>query len=190
MCSIYGHVRKFRPYVLKFMHQNNIFSGKTALFHAINTHNVSAVMLLIKQSCDVNKTSYVAYHRDNQLLSCVEPPLITAVRVGCHEVIQLLLAFGAKVRHRMGIYIHEQECIPVGCVPSAAVSVCLSACWNTSPWAWTPPDLGLETLTPPPSLDLGPPHLPPGYGPGDPPPVNRMTDTCKNITLANFVCGR
>ena len=60
-------------------------------------------MLLIKQSCDVNKASYVAYHRDNQLLSCVEPPLITAVRVGCHEVIQLLLAFGAKVRHRMGI---------------------------------------------------------------------------------------
>ena len=56
-------------------------------------------MLLIKQSCDVNKASYVAYHRDNQLLSCVEPPLITAVRVGCHEVIQLLLAFGAKVRH-------------------------------------------------------------------------------------------
>ena len=106
MCSIYGHVRKFRPYILKFMYRNNIFSGKTALFHAINTHNVSAVMLLIKQSCDVNKASYVAYHRDNQLLSCVEPPLITAVRVGCHEVIQLLLAFGAKVRHRMGIYIH------------------------------------------------------------------------------------
>ena len=23
-----------------------------------------------------------------------------------------------------------------------------------------------------------------------PPPVDRMTDTCKNITFANFVCGR
>ncbi len=73
-------------------------SGKTALFHAINTHNVAAVMLLLKQSCDVNKASYVAYHRDNQLLSCVEPPLITAVRVGCREVIQLLLTCGARVR--------------------------------------------------------------------------------------------
>ena len=25
---------------------------------------------------------------------------------------------------------------------------------------------------------------------GRPPPVNRMTDRCKNITFANFVCGR
>ena len=30
-----------------------------------------------------------------------------------------------------------------------------------------------------------------GTCPGNPPPtVDRMTDTCKNITLANFVCGR
>ena len=27
-----------------------------------------------------------------------------------------------------------------------------------------------------------------GQTPG--PPVNRMTDRCKNITFANFVCGR
>ena len=44
----------------------------------------------------------------------------------------------------------KQECIPVGCVPPAAVavcwgSVCLSACWDTPPspqvWAWTPAPL-------------------------------------------------
>ena len=88
----------------------------------------------------------------------------------------------------------KKECIPVGCVPPAAVAicfcgeggVCLSACWDT------PPGVGLESPTP-------------GCGPGDPlsetpqpppqvwawrPPVDRMTDTCKNITFANFVCGR
>ena len=47
-----------------------------------------------------------------------------------------------------------QECIPVGCVPPAAVAVCwggvcLSACWDT------PPGVGLET--------------PPQCGPGDTP---------------------
>ena len=32
-------------------------------------------------------------------------------------------------------------------------------------------------------------QTPPPPGPGTP-PVDRMTDTCKNITFANFVCGR
>ena len=38
--------------------------------------------------------------------------------------------------------------------------------------------------------------LPPGVSAipacteADPPPVNRMTDRCKDITFANFVCGR
>ena len=59
----------------------------------------------------------------------------------------------------------KQECIPVGCVPPAAVAicwgVCLSACWDT-----------------PPSVDLEPPGYgprdSPGCGPGDPParPLN------------------
>ena len=56
-------------------------------------------------------------------------------------------------------------------------------------------------------LPTRPPTPPPGYGSGDPPPsqtpqpppwlwvwrhptVNRMTDTCKNITFTNFVCRR
>ena len=42
----------------------------------------------------------------------------------------------------------KQECIPVGCVPPAAVAVwwgvCLSACWETSPprcWPGDPPPM-------------------------------------------------
>ena len=59
---------------------------------------------------------------------------------------------------------HEEECIPVGCVPSAAVAVCwgvcLSACVLCGPgppqaWAWRPP--------------WPDPQPSPGYGPGDPP---------------------
>ena len=75
-----------------------------------------------------------------------------------------------------------------------------------------PPGLGLDT---PLGLGLGPPTTPsaqapnhtPGYGPAHPParppptsplglglgipptPVDRMTDTRKNITFANFVRG-
>ena len=56
----------------------------------------------------------------------------------------------------------KQECIPVGCVPPAAVAVhrgvCLSACWDTHPpWCWPgdPPGCG--------------PGVPPRCGPGDPP---------------------
>ena len=97
--------------------------------------------------------------------------------------------------------ISQQECIPVGCVPSAAVAACLggvylNACWDTHtphlgldpPWVWTwrpppsqtatphlPTGMGLKTLR-----DL---QSPPGMGLETPPP-NRMTDTCKNITFA------
>ena len=57
---------------------------------------------------------------------------------------------------------------------------------------YTPLHLGLAPL--PPGLGLETParplNLPAGYGPGDPHPVNRMIDTCKNITFANFDCGR
>ena len=44
----------------------------------------------------------------------------------------------------------------------------------------------------PPSVDLDPPlNLHPWPGPRHPTPtVDRMTDTCKNITCENFVCGR
>ena len=83
-------------------------------------------------------------------------------------------------------------------------------------WAWTPPGVGLDThpntppgcgpghplvsvWTPqpdPPTSPLGlgldtplarPPNLPLGLGQDTPPPLDRMTDRCKNITFANFV---
>ena len=71
------------------------------------------------------------------------------------------------------VSVSKQECIPVGCVPPAAVAicwgVCLSACWDPNPppppvWAWTPPGVDLDT---PPTR---PPQHPPGCGPGDSPP--------------------
>ena len=139
----------------------------------------------------------------------------------------------------------EQECIPVGCVPPAAVAVMgsLHPPWNRHPFqSRHPPEqapLGQIPLNFPlvvgldrsPSnsplavgLDQIPLNFTLGCGPGpDPlqlppwvwawrppgdllqgmlgyhlecilgyytPPVDRMTDTCKNITFANFVCGR
>ena len=48
--------------------------------------------------------------------------------------------------------------------------------------------LGVGLETPPfPARPLSPP---PWCGPGEPPPVNRITDTCKNITLPQLRCGR
>ena len=125
----------------------------------------------------------------------------------------------------------KQECIPVGCVPPAAVAVwgvCLSACWDTPPWVWAwRPSLGVvlymtllgvgleapwvwawRPLWPDPSTSpwvwaWRPPSQTPQPAPlgvglencnacwdTTHPPVDRMTDTCKNITFANFVCGR
>ena len=125
----------------------------------------------------------------------------------------------AKQKPRTDIHI-RQECIPVGCVPSAAVAVlggvCLSACWDTPQvWAWrhppgcgpgdTPPGVGLET--PPQVWAWRHPSVGLKTQPGDllqgmlgyhlqcmlgypNPPVNRITDTCKNITLPKLRCGR
>ena len=104
----------------------------------------------------------------------------------------------------------EQECIPVGCVPPSAVAVggvCLSACWD--------PHLGVGLETNPPRCGPGDPPpqgQTPQLGPGDlqgmlgyhhppwrpatrhagipSPPANRITDTCKNITLPKLRCGR
>ena len=45
----------------------------------------------------------------------------------------------------------------------------------------SPLGMGLETL---PARPL---NIPSGYGPGDPLPVDRMRDTCKNITSTNYV---
>ena len=71
---------------------------------------------------------------------------------------------GKERKEKGQYYYEEQECIPVGCVTSAALAicpgggclpggVCPNACWDTTP-------------------------------------MNRMTDRCKNITLPQLRCGR
>ena len=88
-------------------------------------------------------------------------------------------------------FTRQQECIPVGCVPPAAVafcwgSVCLSACWDT------PPCVGLET-----PHQARPINLHPGCGPGDlqcmpgQPPCghNSWHTLLKILPCSNFVAG-
>ena len=76
-----------------------------------------------------------------------------------------------------------QECIPVGCIPPAAVAV-LMGLHQAPPREQAPPSneqTSPGSRHPPQSR-----HLPGTRHP----PVDRMTDTCKNITFANFVFGR
>ena len=86
----------------------------------------------------------------------------------------------------------EQECIPVGCVPSA---------WDAPPGGGPvdplecgpgdPPGVGLET-PPQPHPSTSPPDvsLKTCKACWDTTPPRWQTDTCKNITFANFACGR
>ena len=75
--------------------------------------------------------------------------------------------------------------------PHGGGGVCLSACWDTPPWCWPgdAPGVGLETPqvwawwppTRPVTKHAG---IPPAMHAGiSPPPVDKMTDRCKNITL-------
>ena len=72
--------------------------------------------------------------------------------------------------------LHKQECIPVGCVPSAAVAICLVGLpqcmvgYTPQVWAWTPPN-------------------PPGPGPGHPrwqTPPGLGLDTPRQISQATL----
>ena len=87
--------------------------------------------------------------------------------------------------------ILKQECIPVGCVPSAAVAVppkgglpqCMLG-YHPSDQAPPPREQTLPWTKYPPRIDpreQTPPHQTPQTRH---PPVDRMTDTCKNITFA------
>ena len=58
------------------------------------------------------------------------------------------------------------------------------------PSTYFPLGVGLDISHHHPHPLARPLNFPPGCGPRHPLPVDRMTDTCKNITLANFVCGR
>ena len=91
----------------------------------------------------------------------------------------------------------KQECIPVGCVPSAAVAVCFQERVSTPPGAGTPPEQAPPRSRHPPwSRPPGadPPWrpvarhagIPPARHAGipHPPPSHMDRHTCKNITFA------
>ena len=91
---------------------------------------------------------------------------------------------------------HKQECIPVGCVPSAAAAVCWRVSASVHAGIHSPLGQGLDTPGP------GPRHSP-GPGPGHRPWADSspwawawtpllcgQTDTCENITFGIFICGR
>ena len=75
--------------------------------------------------------------------------------------------------------------------------ICCKACWDhtcNACWDTSPPDLqGMLGYYPPPTGDLPARHagIPLAMHAGIPtPPVNRITNTCKNITLPQLRCGR
>ena len=91
--------------------------------------------------------------------------MATFTLVHFHNVGGVPASFGCK---RSCKHMVQQECIPIGCVPSAAVAVCwggvsasMYAGIHPPAWAWTPWAWACRT---PPQPD--PPTSLPGYGPG------------------------
>ena len=105
-------------------------------------------MYLTLQSSPFPCTSYINVHLRT-------PATLSSSETMMHSKIPLV------GRLLLEIQFESQECIPVGCVPSAAVAVCPGG---------------------------GYPHKEGGVS-GRQPPVNRMTDRCKNITLPQLRCG-
>ena len=91
----------------------------------------------------------------------------------------------------------QQVCIPVGCVPPACCPY-LPAC-TAQGWCLLQGGLHHGGAAPGGSLPLREPASGGSacswggvsqHALRQTPPVDRMTDRCKNITFANFVCGR
>ena len=45
----------------------------------------------------MDKPCYVAYHRENQLYCCIEPPIVTASRTGNFDAVRILFTAGANI---------------------------------------------------------------------------------------------
>ena len=107
------------------------------------------------------------------------------------------------------INLNNKKCIPIGCVPPTVVAFsfgglpqCMLGIPPSPPaLAWTPPGCGsgytipgcgsgdnLHVCGPGDPLCQTLQH-PTGCGPGDP-PVNRITNTCINMTSRQLRCGR
>ena len=81
-----------------------------------------------------------------------------------------------------GQSITQQECIPVGCVPPAAVAAPGGSPQGTIPEE-APPGGSTPQGKHPPRRNHPPEEAPPPGRKHPPLPVNRMTNRCKNITL-------
>ena len=103
-----------------------------------------------------------------------------------HQPVSMLLPWFRNIRRYRQAHTHKQECIPVGCVPSAAVTagggvVCRGgvSAQGVSARGWVsargclPGGISQHALRQTPSS-----------------PADRMTDRCKNITLPQLHCGR
>ena len=107
----------------------------------------------------------------------------------------LLLDFLEQENNQACNFICTQECIPVGCVPPAAVAV-RGGLHQAPPREYTayPPCCKASwDSTPPAARHAGiPPAMHAGIPAPSPPPVNRMTNRCKNITLpqTSFAGGK
>ena len=74
-----------------------------------------------------------------------------------------------KTQIKCCISISHQECIPLGCIPSAVVAIS-GGCLSRGVSAWTCLPRGSVCL-----------------GVCTPPPVDRMTDSCENITFPQLL---
>ena len=92
--------------------------------------------------------------------------------------------FGKRFTFGKGYRESEQECIPVECIPPAAVAVQEGGLHQAPPRGPDPPGPGSPLGTRPPRT-----RQPPG---DQTPPVDRMTDRCKHITLpqTSFAGGK
>ena len=100
--------------------------GKSALYHAISQQHIPAIKALLQHGVDVQQTSFATYHRDHtgvHLISCDEPPLVTAARVDNTEIVQILLGNGAYCdaqavchTHLSGVSINDRTPLHFACL--------------------------------------------------------------------------
>ena len=125
--------------------------------------------IFFKVQSEFSVQSTIKKISDRQSLQCSQKS-VRLLQVGLVRFLRLKVGrFTPSLRNHAFI----QECIPVGCVPSAAAAlcwgvggICLSTCWDTHPrpWTWTPSG-------PRPGHPAWPdPQPPPGSGPRHPSP--------------------
>lgn len=107
-----GKSRSAHDVIMKYPNDNNHIVNclsadlKTPLYVAIAAKSLPLVRLLLKHGADVNKESTVFYGKDCSSPSfetCQEPPVVTAARVGCPQVLQCLIRNGCEARKQSDV---------------------------------------------------------------------------------------